>query len=51
MMAGIFLLQATAIGLIWRGQRGPALFLALASIGLAALLFSRHAIDELALSF
>jgi hypothetical protein len=51
MMAGIFLLQAIAIGVAWRGDRGPAAGLALGSIVLAALLFSHHASDELGLSF
>lgn len=51
MMAGIFLLQAIAIGLAWRGDRTTAAGLGLGSIVLAILLFSHHASSELGLSF
>jgi len=52
MMAGIFLLQAIAIGLAWRGDRTTtAAGLGLGSIVLAVLLFSHHASSELGLSF
>lgn len=51
MMAGIFLLQTIAIGLVWRGDRVPAAGLGLGSLALAVLRFSHHATSDLGLSF